>query len=180
VGERLLADDDWFTPRGLGSGSGSGQLEWFFKVPCAPEWFDSRVSNHQNDENLSQISLRYLALAQVRSKPSPVECIFGCIPFSRRWDTVRYSGIQQIQLDTYGYSWIQWDTAYSGIRWICCTMARYRDDTAGYQGYGKIYAGYRWNMGGISQKYTPGEGLGQKAGVVLFELGADPGPQTYT
>ena len=42
----------------------------------------------------------------------PLECIFDHIPFSRRWDTGRYSGIQ---LDMYGYSWIQWDTAgYSG------------------------------------------------------------------
>jgi len=38
-------------------------------------------------------------------------CIFGHIPFSRRWNTVRYSGIQRdtaryvrIQLDTAGYS----------------------------------------------------------------------------
>jgi len=29
----------------------------------------------------------------------PLECIFGYIPFSRRWDTVRY-----IQRDTAGYS----------------------------------------------------------------------------
>jgi len=31
------------------------------KVPCAPKWFDSRVSNNQNDETLSQNSLRYLS-----------------------------------------------------------------------------------------------------------------------
>jgi len=46
----------------------------------------------------------------------PLECIFGYIPFLRRWDTVRYSGIQ---LDTARYVRIQLDTVaveYSGIR----------------------------------------------------------------
>jgi len=37
---------------------------------------------------------------------------------------VRYSGIQQIQLDTAKYD-IQLDTVgHSGIQWICCKMAR--------------------------------------------------------
>jgi len=44
--------------------------------------------------------------------------------FVKRWDTVRYSGIQ---LDTARYVRIQLDTVgYSGIQWICCRMARYR------------------------------------------------------
>jgi len=42
------------------------------------------------------------------------QCIFGHIPFSRRWDTMRYSGIQQIQLDTARYIRIQLDN--SGIQ----------------------------------------------------------------
>jgi len=42
-------------------------------------------------------------------------------------------------------------------KWL--NVDRYRD-TAGYQGYGEIQAGYRWNTCGTSQKYTPGEGLG--------------------
>ena len=33
----------------------------FLKVPCAPKRFDSRVFNTQNDETLSQNSLRYLS-----------------------------------------------------------------------------------------------------------------------
>ena len=37
----------------------------------------------------------------------PLECIFGYIPFLRLWDTVRYSGIQLVQLDTYRYNWVQ-------------------------------------------------------------------------
>jgi len=57
----------------------------------------------------------------------PLECILGHIPFSRRWDTVGYSGIQQIQLDTARYARIQLDTVgYSRIQWICCKMAKYR------------------------------------------------------
>ena len=31
---------------------------------------------------------------------SPLECIFDHIPLSRWWDTMRYNGIHQIQLDT--------------------------------------------------------------------------------
>jgi len=70
----------------------------------------------------------------------PLKCIFGHISFSRRWDTVRYSGIQ---LDTARYVQIQLDTVrYSGIQWTCCKMAKYRN-TAGYQEYGEIQAGYR-------------------------------------
>ena len=50
----------------------------------------------------------------------PLECICGrIIPFSRQWDTMRYSGIQQIQLDVaarYRYAWIQLDTVDSGIQ----------------------------------------------------------------
>ena len=34
------------------------------------------------------------------SPPLPLECIFGSVPFSKRWDTVRYSGMQ---LDTARY-----------------------------------------------------------------------------
>ena len=57
---------------------------------------------------------------------------------------MRHSGIQQIQLDTARYIRIQLDTVgSSGIQWICCEMARYSRDTAGYQGYGEIQAGYR-------------------------------------
>ena len=55
---------------------------------------------------------------------------------------MRYSGIQQIQLDTARYVRIQldtgWDTAgYSGsaAKWL--DIDRYRD-TAGYHGYGDI------------------------------------------
>jgi len=78
---------------------------------------------------------------------------------------MRYSGIQQIQLDTARNVRIQLDTVgYSGIQWICCKMARYLDRNrgryAGYQGYGEtqcdiggIQVKYRR---GISQKYTPG------------------------
>ena len=56
---------------------------------------------------------------------------------------MRYSGMQQIQLDIARYARIQLGTVgYSGIQWICCRMARHRD-TAGYQGYGEIQAGYR-------------------------------------
>jgi len=58
---------------------------------------------------------------------------------------VRYSGMQQMQLDTARYVRIQLDAVeYSGIQWFCCAMAidRYRD-TARYQGYGEIQAGYR-------------------------------------
>jgi len=46
---------------------------------------------------------------------------------------MRYSGIQQIQLDIARYTRIQQlDTVgYSWIQWIWCKMARYRD-TAGY------------------------------------------------
>jgi len=41
---------------------------------------------------------------------------------------MRYSGIQQIQLDATRYVRIQLDTVgYSGIQWICCIMARYED-----------------------------------------------------
>jgi len=51
---------------------------------------------------------------------------------------MKYSGIQQIQLDTARKVRIQLDTVvgYSGIQWqwICCKMARDKD-TAGYQGY---------------------------------------------
>ena len=40
---------------------------------------------------------------------------------------MRYSGIQQIQLDTARYVQIQLDpVGYSGIQWICCNRARYR------------------------------------------------------
>jgi len=54
-------------------------------------------------------------------------------------DTARYSWIQ---LDTYEYSWIQWDTAgYSGSAAKQLDIGRYRD-TAGYQRYGEIQAGY--------------------------------------
>jgi len=58
---------------------------------------------------------------------------------------VRYSGIQP---DTARYVRIQLDTVgYSGIQWICCKMDRYRSR----QGYtvrykrdiGEIQAGYR-------------------------------------
>jgi len=60
----------------------------------------------------------------------PLECIFGYIPFSRRWDTVRYSGIQ---LNTARYVRVQLDTVgYSGTQWICCKMDRYRIDTGIY------------------------------------------------
>jgi len=60
----------------------------------------------------------------------PLECIFGNIPCSR--DTMRYSGIQQIQLDIARYARIQLEpVGYSRIQWIWCNMARYRD-TAGY------------------------------------------------
>ena len=53
---------------------------------------------------------------------------------------MRYSGIQ---LDTARYVQIQLDTVrYSGIQWTCCKMAKYRN-TAGYQEYGEIQAGYR-------------------------------------
>jgi len=80
---------------------------------------------------------------------------------------VRYSGIK---LDTARYARIQLDTVgYTGIQWICCKIA------IGYksiqvQGSGiqhTAYSGiptkdtvrYRQNTGGVSQKYTPGEGL---------------------
>jgi len=56
---------------------------------------------------------------------------------------MRYSGIQQIQLDTARYIRIQLDSVgYSWIQLICCKLARYRD-TAGYQEHGEIQAGYR-------------------------------------
>jgi len=47
---------------------------------------------------------------QLVSVSPPLERIFGYIPFSRRWDTVRYSGIQldtarYVRIDR--YSWIQ-------------------------------------------------------------------------
>jgi len=54
----------------------------------------------------------------IQRRPPLLECIFGQIPYSRRWDTVRYSGIQ---LDIARYVRIQLDIAgYSGIQWICC------------------------------------------------------------
>jgi len=60
-------------------------------------------------------------------KSPPMECIFGYIPFSRRWDTVRYSGIQ---LDTARYVRIQLDAVgHSEMQWICCKLDRYRIDT---------------------------------------------------
>jgi len=76
----------------------------------------------------------------------PLECIFDHIPFSRRWDPVRYySGIQ---LDTVryvygygytaGYSGIKLDTVDLLPKWL--DKDQYRD-TAGYAqgyGYGKI------------------------------------------
>jgi len=63
--------------------------------------------------------------------PPPLECTFGHIhiPFSRRWDRVRYSG-SGIQLDIrysyrYLYLRIRLDTVgYSGIQRICCKMER--------------------------------------------------------
>jgi len=75
---------------------------------------------------LPQDSHPPVCIGQLPNQPTspPLEsCIFGHIPVSRRWDTVRYSGIQldtaryiRIQLDTVGYSWIQL---------ICGKMARY-------------------------------------------------------
>jgi len=59
-------------------------------------------------------------------------------PFPRRWDTVRYSGLQ---LDTASYVRIQLDKmGYSGTQWIRCIMARYTSiqGYTGYQGYGEI------------------------------------------
>ena len=80
-----------------------------------------------------------------------LECIFGHIR-----EILWYSGIQQIQLDTARYVRIQLDTVgYSEIQWIFCKMARYRD-TVGYQGYDEIQAGYRCNTGGRG-------GLGEEA-----------------
>jgi len=77
----------------------------------------------------------------------PRKCIVDHIPFPRRWDTVRYSGIQ---LDTAGYVRMQLDTVgYSGIQWICYKMDRYVyyiesiQGYTGYQGYGEIQAEYR-------------------------------------
>ena len=35
--------------------------------PCAPKWFDSRVSYPQNDETLSRISPKYLSKANLPS-----------------------------------------------------------------------------------------------------------------
>ena len=92
----------------------------------------------------------------LRVLPPPLECVFfalslliGPIPFSRRWDMMRYSGIPQIQLDIARYaqmhSWIQWTMGYSGgcddagysgsaAKWL---DTRHRD-TEGYQGYGEI------------------------------------------
>jgi len=70
-------------------------------------------------------------------KPSPLECIFGHIPFLRRWDTVlRYSGIH---LDTpRRYVRIQLDTVEnSGVQWICCKIARYRS-IQGHSGIPRI------------------------------------------
>ena len=50
---------------------------------------------------------------------------------------------RRIQLDTARYVRVKLETVgYSGIQRTCCKMARYRD-TAGYQGYGEIQAGYR-------------------------------------
>jgi len=77
------------------------------------------------------------------SRSPPLECIFGHIPFSRRWGTVRYSGIQ---LDTARYVRIQLDTAgYSGsaAKWI---------DVESIQGY-KGYKGYGERQGGMQVKY---------------------------
>ena len=79
---------------------------------------------------------------RVKAKASPpLEYIFGQIPFSGWWDTVRYSGIQ---LDIARYVRIQLDTVrHSGIQWFCCNMARYRS-IQGYTGrhkYGEIQAG---------------------------------------
>jgi len=61
---------------------------------------------------------------------------------------VRYS---QIQLDAVRYVRIQWDTAYSGIQWICCKMTRYSRDTAGYQEdtVRYMYMRYRQDTGEI-------------------------------
>jgi len=70
---------------------------------------------------------------------------------------MRYSGIQQIQLDAYGYSWIQWNTAgYSGsaAKWLGLEETtrdpetgiaeiQIQRDTTYYtkdQGYGEIQA----------------------------------------
>jgi len=101
-------------------------------------------------------------------RPSPpLECIFGHIPFSRRWDTVRYSGIQ---LDTARYVWIQLNTVgvgvgvgYSMTAWdtvdLLQKMARYtsiQQGYTGYQGYCEIQAGYRCKTGGISQNSRQG------------------------
>jgi len=68
----------------------------------------------------------------------PLKCIFGHIPCSRRWNRVRYSGMQ---LDTARYVSQLGTVGYSGIQWICCKMARYRlmqQRCTGYQGYGEI------------------------------------------
>jgi len=61
---------------------------------------------------------------------------------------MRYSRIPQIHLDTardtYGYSWIQWDTAgYSGsaAEWLDTGTGIQRDTKE--QGYVEIQAGYR-------------------------------------
>ena len=85
-----------------------------------------------------------------RAEPS-LECIFGHIPFSRRWDTVRCSGIQldtaryvRIQLDTVGYS------GYSGsaAKWIDI------ESIQGYTGYPKDTVRYRRD---IPQIHARGE-----------------------
>ena len=68
------------------------------------------------------------------------------ILFSRRWDdTVRYSGIHTAtaryrQLDTYEYSWIQWDTVDLLQKGIDIESIQ---GYTGCQGYGEIQAGYR-------------------------------------
>jgi len=42
------------------------------KVPCAPKWFGSRVSNDQNDETISRNLLRYLSEANFPMRGSLV------------------------------------------------------------------------------------------------------------
>jgi len=65
----------------------------------------------------------------------PLECLLGHIPFSRRWDMVRY---RRVQLDTARYVRIRLETVgYSGIQWICCKMARCRS-IQGYSGIPRI------------------------------------------
>jgi len=92
------------------------------------------------------------------------------IPFLRRWDMMRYNGIQldtryRLQVDAYGCSWKQcgYTAGYSGFA-AKCEMAKYRSITGILQDTkDTVTVRYRRDteardIDGISPTYTLGEG----------------------